>query len=30
MDDILINKNETVKRCLKRIKEEYQGDPENL
>lgn len=30
MDDILINKNETVKRCLKRIKEEYQGNPENL
>ena len=24
MDDILINKNETVKRCLKRINEEYQ------
>lgn len=30
MDDILINKNETVKRCLKRINEEYQGNPENL
>lgn len=30
MDDILINKNETVKRCLKRIKEEYQNNPENL
>ncbi|RAK08171.1 uncharacterized protein YutE (UPF0331/DUF86 family) [Halanaerobium saccharolyticum] len=30
MDDILINKNETVKRCLERINEEYQGNPENL
>ncbi|PUU86149.1 MAG: hypothetical protein CI948_2932 [Halanaerobium sp.] len=30
MDDILINKNQTVKRCLERINEEYQGDPENL
>ena len=30
MDDILINKNQTVKRCLKRINEEYQGDPKNL
>lgn len=30
VDDILINKNETVKRCIKRIKEEYQDDPENL
>jgi uncharacterized protein YutE (UPF0331/DUF86 family) len=30
MDDILINKNETVKRCLKRINEEYQGNPDNL
>ena len=24
MDDILINKNQTVKRCLERINEEYQ------
>jgi len=30
MDDILINKNQTVKRCIKRINEEYQGNPENL
>ena len=30
MDDILINKNQTVKRCLERINEEYQGDPKNL
>jgi uncharacterized protein YutE (UPF0331/DUF86 family) len=30
MDDILINKNQTVKRCLERINEEYQGDPDNL
>jgi len=30
MDDILINKNETVKRCLKRINEEYQNNPANL
>ena len=30
MDDILINKNETVKRCIKRINEEYQSNPENL
>jgi hypothetical protein len=29
MDDILINKNQTVKRCLERINEEYQGDPKN-
>jgi len=30
MDDILINKNQTVKRCLERINEEYQDDPDNL
>ena len=30
MDDILINKNQTVKRCIERINEEYQGNPENL
>jgi len=30
MDDILINKNETVKRCIKRINEEYQNNPANL
>lgn len=30
MDDILINKNQTIKLCLKRINEEYQNDPKNL
>lgn len=30
MDDVLINKNQTIKRCVKRINEEYQDNPENL
>src|SRR6056297_2176881 len=30
MDDILINKYEIVNRCIKRIKEEYQDNPDNL
>jgi len=30
IDNILINKSETVRRCLRRIHEEYQGDPKNL
>jgi len=30
MDDILLNKYQIAKRCIKRIKEEYDNDPENL
>lgn len=30
MDDILINKYEIIKRCIKRINEEYQNNPDNL
>ena len=30
MDDVLINKNQTIKRCVERINEEYQENPENL
>lgn len=29
-DDIIINKSEIIKRCVKRIKEEYDGNAENL
>lgn len=29
-DDIILNKIETIKRCIKRINEEYEGDPKNL
>ena len=29
-DDVLINKRESIKRCLKRINEEFNGDEENL
>ncbi|MEX2414784.1 MAG: DUF86 domain-containing protein [Paenibacillaceae bacterium] len=28
--DVIINKMETIKRCIKRIREEYDGDPTNL
>ncbi len=30
MDDILINKHQIIKRCVKRINEEYDGNPDNL
>ncbi|WP_027339034.1 type VII toxin-antitoxin system HepT family RNase toxin [Halonatronum saccharophilum] len=30
MDDVLLNKGETMKRCVGRIKDEYDGDPLNL
>ncbi|SKA03375.1 type VII toxin-antitoxin system HepT family RNase toxin [Selenihalanaerobacter shriftii] len=30
IDDVLINKNETIKRCISRVNEEYQNNPENL
>lgn len=30
IDDIIINKSETIKRCIKRINEEYEGNPVNL
>jgi uncharacterized protein YutE (UPF0331/DUF86 family) len=29
-DDIIINKSETIRRCLQRVQEVYQDDPENL
>jgi len=29
-DDIILNKSETIKRCIARINEEYEGKPENL
>lgn len=29
-DDIILNKSETIKRCIARINEEYDGKPENL
>ncbi len=29
-DDIIINKTETIKRCIKRVEEEYEGNSENL
>lgn len=29
-DDVLLNKAATIERCLKRIGEEYQNNPENL
>lgn len=29
-DDIILNKTETIKRCIKRVKEEYQNNPGNL
>ena len=30
MDDVIYNKAEIIERCIKRVKEEYQGNPENL
>ena len=30
MDDVLLNKAGIVERCLRRVAEEYQGDPERL
>jgi uncharacterized protein YutE (UPF0331/DUF86 family) len=29
-DDIIINKTETIKRCINRINEEYDANPDNL
>ena len=29
-DDIILNKSETIKKCIARINEEYDGNPENL
>lgn len=30
IDDVLLNKSVIIKRCIKRIHEEYNGNPENL
>jgi uncharacterized protein YutE (UPF0331/DUF86 family) len=30
VDDIVINKKEVIERCIKRIEEVYEGDPDNL
>ncbi|MEW6697223.1 MAG: type VII toxin-antitoxin system HepT family RNase toxin [Bacillota bacterium] len=30
IDDVLLNKSVIIKRCIKRIHEEYDGNPENL
>ena len=30
MDDILVNKHQIIKRCIKRINEEYAENPDNL
>jgi len=30
MSDVVINKTEIIERCIKRIKEEYEGNPMNL
>lgn len=30
IDDIIINKSQTIIRCLQRVQEVYQGEPENL
>lgn len=30
MNDIILNKIQTIDRCLKRIREDYEGNPENL
>lgn len=29
-DDIIINKIETIKKCIKRVEEEYENNPSNL
>lgn len=30
INDVILNKTQTIKRCLQRINEEYQGDEQNL
>lgn len=30
MNDVILNKTTTIERCLKRIHEVYEGNPENL
>ena len=30
IDDVILNKTEIVKGCIRRVKEEYDGNPENL
>jgi len=30
LDDVILNKSEIIERCIRRIHEEYDGDPENL
>ena len=30
MDDVLLNKMAIIERCIKRIKEEYHNNPDNL
>jgi hypothetical protein len=30
MDDVIVNKVSVIERCLKRIREEYQGDAEEF
>ena len=30
MDDVIVNKAAIIERCVRRIREEYAGDPENL
>ena len=30
IDDVILNKTEIVKKCIGRVKEEYDGNPENL
>ena len=30
LDDVVLNKSEIIERCIRRIQEEYESDPENL
>ena len=30
LDDVILNKSEIIERCIRRIHEEYDGDPKNL
>jgi uncharacterized protein YutE (UPF0331/DUF86 family) len=30
IDDVILNKTEIIKRCIERVKEEYDGNPKNL
>ena len=30
IDDVFINKSETIKRCIQRVNEEYESNPKNL